>query len=126
MKRMILSIMVVAFATSLTACGGSTKTDTVTQVRQTAIKIESAISSAHPENACQYYADNLREECVSGIAEVKAMGIKPSSILPVNWRKEFDNATITVNGNQAVMNAVKTDKKDMHFVYVDGSWLRSA
>jgi len=145
-SSLVVSIAVLAFGIS--ACGSSSPSASPTQpastsqtqttahtshspsavdlVRQTAIKLGTALTSSHPEDACQYYAENFRDDCISAIAMAKTIHIKPSSFLPVNWRELIAKASVTFHGDTAVMDAEQSNKKNMTFVNVDGTWLRSS
>jgi hypothetical protein len=88
----------VAATMLIAACGGSTPAD---QVRDTARHVGEAVTSPHPERACQYMVD--RDRCIGSIAVANSMHLEVAAAvgMPADWRSRLAKAKITVSGDTA-------------------------
>jgi hypothetical protein len=83
-----------------------------------------AFVGSHPEDACRFYTDAQKANCLKSAVTLKALGLHWSSILPHDWKNLIANAKITVTGNRATAAGVGT-QSSTHFEKVAGNWLVS-
>lgn len=129
MKRLVLSIIVVA-SLAVSACGGSSpshSSNTQDQVRQLYGKVLTALTSKTPEDACQYYRPQDNSKCVGAMIMIKAFKTSPSSIVSYGWQNRLAHAQIVVNGNTAtIVSWVASKSKGSNaFTRIDGQWYKN-
>lgn len=126
MRKLALIILTLAVGAIAIGCGSSITTTTPTeQVRERMHQVMTAMVSNDPQSMCQYYTSKGQEKCLSAILLTKRFSIKMSSFVTPGWEDRLSKATITINGNRAVVsNVINADSdKATILTYVGGQWL---
>ena len=108
-------------AAVIAGCGGSPSAEE--QVRDTARKGVQALTSDHPERACQYMVD--RDACVGAAVLTRGMDVAALTGIPEDWEEMLERATVVVKGDTATITGfdVNGDGKPGRYVRKDGRWL---
>jgi hypothetical protein len=122
MKKYLVVPLVLA-GIGLGGCGGGA-TSNAEQIRQVETQMVTAYVGSHPEDACRFYTDAQKSNCLKSAVMLKAFGLHLASMLPHDWKNLIAHAKVTVTGNTATAAGVGS-KSSTHFEKVGGNWLVS-
>jgi hypothetical protein len=123
LSRVKIAGAVVATSLGLAACGGSKPMTDRQQIRSVEINMLQRFATAHPESACPF--TDSPSTCVGQMLAAKALTNNDlGSLLPVDWRTQIKEASITVTGNRARVNLkLGTGSSGTQLVKRNGHWL---
>jgi hypothetical protein len=82
-----------------------------------------AFASDHPEDSCRFTTNP--SQCAGEMLQLKAAGMRTSSLLPADWKSRITHDAITIHGNTATSGDFSNNKNSAKFIKVKGSWLVS-